>query len=130
MSVDATPDGLCTGRHVKVGVGRDYADVSVVRGTYRGGTNSVLSVSVSSEIIDDVRGFAVAGKRGRGQLVQYQTLGGMKRWRGMDSAGSSLSGMSQTMGRLGERRTAGIMGIPEPPPEGDVPHQQPQQQQQ
>ena len=28
---------LCTGRHVKVGVGRDYADVAVLRGTYQGG---------------------------------------------------------------------------------------------
>ena len=32
---DARPH--CTGAHVKVGVGRDYADVAVLRGTYQGG---------------------------------------------------------------------------------------------
>lgn len=128
VSVDATHGGLCTGRHIKVGVGRDYADVSVVRGTYRGGVTSNLSVSVTSEAIDDERGFAVAGKRSRGQLVQYQALGGMKRWQGADVSG--LSGMSQTSGRLGERRSGGLPGVPEAPREGEIPYQQPQQQQQ
>jgi hypothetical protein len=128
VRVDATHGGLCTGRHVKVGVGRDYADVSVVRGTYRGGVTSHLTVSVSSEQIDEERGLAVSGKRTRGQLVQYQALGGMKRWRGAD--GSALSGMSQTSGRLGERRIGGVLGMPEAPKEGEIPHQQPQQQQQ
>ena len=37
VGIDATLGHPCTGRHVKVGVGRDYADVAVLRGTYHGG---------------------------------------------------------------------------------------------
>ena len=37
----------CTGRHVKVGVGRDYADVAVLRGTYQGGGQATLEVQVT-----------------------------------------------------------------------------------
>lgn len=33
-------------RHVRVAVGRDYADVPPTRGIYKGGTTSTLEVSV------------------------------------------------------------------------------------
>ncbi len=52
VGIDATLGRLCTGRHVKVGVGRDYADVAVLRGTYHGGGEATLEVSVSSESLD------------------------------------------------------------------------------
>ena len=34
-------------RHIRVAVGRDYADVPPTRGTYKGGAQSELAISVS-----------------------------------------------------------------------------------
>ena len=49
LGVDATLGTPCTGRHVKLGVGRDYADVAVLRGTYQGGGHAELAVEVTCE---------------------------------------------------------------------------------
>ena len=49
LGVDATLGTPCTGRHVKLGVGRDYADVAVLRGTYQGGGHAELEVEVTCE---------------------------------------------------------------------------------
>ena len=60
LGLDATLGTPCTGRHVKIAVGRDYADVSVVRGTYRGQAEAMLEVEVRGTIIDDGWGLAAA----------------------------------------------------------------------
>ena len=44
---DPTNDCDCNERHILVAVGRDYADVPPVRGTFRGNTDSTLSTNVS-----------------------------------------------------------------------------------
>lgn len=44
---DPANDCDCDERHVKVAVGRDYADVPPVRGTFRGNTDSTLTTRVS-----------------------------------------------------------------------------------
>jgi transglutaminase-like putative cysteine protease len=49
---DPTNDMLCSDRHIRVAVGRDYADVPPARGVYKGGGESQLSVSVSVNLSD------------------------------------------------------------------------------
>ena len=74
IGVDPTAGAPCTGRHVKVAVGRDYADVSVVRGTYRGGGAAAMEVTV--EVGAGWSGGRHArGRRPRGRaaMIQYQT---------------------------------------------------------
>lgn len=44
--LDPTNNCLTVGQHVKVAVGRDYADVSPIKGTYRGVGKRVLTVEV------------------------------------------------------------------------------------
>lgn len=44
--LDPTNDGQPDGRYVKIAVGRDYADVSPLRGTYRGTPERKMSVDV------------------------------------------------------------------------------------
>ncbi len=75
VGFDATRPGLCTGRHVKIGVGRDYADVSVLRGTYQGGAKAELEVEVTSEILaGDAVSSAGRRRRAHGRLVSFQNL--------------------------------------------------------
>jgi transglutaminase-like putative cysteine protease len=46
IGVDPTHDSEAGVRHVRMAVGRDYADVPPSRGTFKGQTSSALSVSV------------------------------------------------------------------------------------
>ena len=130
LGIDPTADMACTGRHIKLAVGRDYADVSVVRGTYRGGAASGLEVTVRSEVVEGARGLVMASGRGRRELVQYQTLGAMKQLQRLGTMTQSLETMTQTLGSMSQSLTDPIPGMREPAEEGDKPRQQPQQQQQ
>jgi transglutaminase-like putative cysteine protease len=47
IGFDPTNDILAGDRHIRVAVGRDYADVPPTRGTYKGGAQSELAISVS-----------------------------------------------------------------------------------
>ncbi len=47
IGFDPTNDILAGERHIRVAVGRDYADVPPTRGTYKGGGESELAISVS-----------------------------------------------------------------------------------
>ncbi|NJM39609.1 MAG: transglutaminase family protein [Anaerolineae bacterium] len=47
VSLDPTHDRQQTGNYVRVGVGRDYADVPPTRGTYKGSGKETLDVQVS-----------------------------------------------------------------------------------
>ena len=127
VGVDATLGTSCTGRHVKVAVGRDYADVSVVRGTYRGGAEATLTVEVRGAVRDDGRDVATVRlthpDRSRGKLIQYQTVGAM-------SQRMRLGAMTQTMGTMTQTMGADATGMPTQTDESEVPRQQPQQQQQ
>jgi transglutaminase-like putative cysteine protease len=130
VGVDPTSGGPCTGRHVKVSAGRDYADVAVVRGTYRGGVASDLEVTVHSEMIGDLRGITLSHGHRRGELVQYQTLGAMKQLQRLGAMSQSLGGMAQTMTGTGAVWPAMPASMRDPGVEQGVPRQQPQQQQQ
>ena len=46
VAFDPTNNCLGEGRHIKVAIGRDYADVPPTRGVYKGGSHSELSVAV------------------------------------------------------------------------------------
>jgi transglutaminase-like putative cysteine protease len=129
VGIDATLGLLCTGRHVKVGVGRDYADVAVLRGTYHGGGEATLEVSVSSESLDgtaDLGGLGGDGDSGRGRLVAFQNLGTLRQYQ------RRTIPLRPAVALLPPR--AGIDDLPPPraQPVGaeDVPTQQPRQQQQ
>lgn len=134
IGFDATSGGRCTGRHVKIGVGRDYADVSVMRGTYRGGTSAALEVSVRTETLTGARALVsmkgAGGARGRGELIQYQSLGAIKQLQRLRAMSQSLTAMAQSIDQLSKAIEGGLPGIPEPSSEQGAPHQQPQQQQQ
>jgi transglutaminase-like putative cysteine protease len=128
IGVDATLGEPCTGRHVKLGVGRDYADVAVLRGTYQGGGEAALDVRVTSEELGPAGAIGELAFRGEGsgrRLVAIQNLGALRQFqRG--------TVMLQSVGGLGH--TLALEDIP--PPRGqrrgedEVPSQQPQQQQQ
>lgn len=47
IGFDPTNDILAAERHIRVAVGRDYADVPPTRGTYKGNADSELAISVS-----------------------------------------------------------------------------------
>jgi transglutaminase-like putative cysteine protease len=49
---DPTNDTLCGERHIRVAVGRDYAEVPPTRGVYKGGGESELSVAVTVSLSD------------------------------------------------------------------------------
>ncbi len=127
VGVDATLGAPCTGRHVKVAVGRDYADVAVVRGTYRGGGEATLDVEVRGTVRDD--GYALTAShlpeqaRMWGKLIQFQTVGAM-------SQRMRLGAMSQTMGTMTQTLPPDDLAMPSQTDEPAVPRQQPQQQQQ
>lgn len=125
LGMDPTVGTRCTGRHVKVAVGRDYADVPPLRGTYRGGGEAALEVTVHGEILDDARVAAARralAERGRGRLVQYQTLGAAAQLQ-------RLGAMTQTLGAMTQTLTW-PNGSPRQYEDTEVPRQQPQQQQQ
>lgn len=52
VGFDPTNDTLAGSRHIRVAVGRDYADVPPTRGTFRGGAESDLSVTVNVSLSD------------------------------------------------------------------------------
>lgn len=127
VGVDATLGAPCTGRHVKIAVGRDYADVAVVRGTYRGGAEAMMTVEVHGTVRDESQGLTMpraAGRdRTRGKLIQYQTVGAMSQLQ-------RLGAMTQTLGTMTQTLHAEPGYLPGQSDEPDVPRQQPQQQQQ
>ncbi len=126
VALDPTAGLPCTGRHVKLAVGRDYADVAVVRGTYRGGGIAELDVEVNGTVLDAtpslVSGHGIGGGR-RGELVQFQRIGALKQFQRLDAMTQSMAGMVQAMGRL-------PFDVPPQLEAPDAPRQQPQQQQQ
>jgi transglutaminase-like putative cysteine protease len=126
VGIDATLGAPCTGRHVKVAVGRDYADVAVVRGTYRGGGEAALTVAVQSAVRDSAHGLTTAPMPGRGRahgkLIQFQTVGAMSQLQ-------RLGAMTQTMGTMTQTLGTESGYLPGQPEETEVPRQQPQQQQ-
>ncbi|MBV9181069.1 MAG: transglutaminase family protein [Acidobacteria bacterium] len=52
IGFDPTNDLACGERHIRVAVGRDYADVPPTRGLYKGGGESELSVAVTVALSD------------------------------------------------------------------------------
>ncbi len=53
VGLDPTNDKLINDEFVKIGVGRDYRDVSPVRGVYKGLAQSVMSVNVAMEALSN-----------------------------------------------------------------------------
>lgn len=51
MGYDPTNDTLIDDRFARIGVGRDYRDVSPVRGVYKGALRSSMSVNVAMEAL-------------------------------------------------------------------------------
>ena len=134
VGVDATVGGPCTGRHVQIATGRDYADVAVVRGTYRGGADAALEVTVRGVVLDEAHALTTAwgaeARRGRGKLIQYQTLGTMRQMQRLGAIGQTPGTMTQTLGGMTQTLDAFPFGMPEQYDGTEVPRQQPQQQQQ
>lgn len=52
VGFDPTNDVLCGERHIRVAVGRDYAEVPPTRGVFKGGAESELSVAVTVALSD------------------------------------------------------------------------------
>ena len=128
IGIDPTAGRVCTGAYVKVGVGRDYADVSVLRGTYQGRVGAELEVHVESEAVDasdTIEQVRSGSGTHAGPLVATQNLGAMRQFRRGRFLRQSMGGMTQTMGSdewLPPRRQRAV--------EDEVPMQQPRQQQQ
>jgi transglutaminase-like putative cysteine protease len=127
VGLDATIGFPCTGRHVKLAVGRDYADVAVVRGTYRGGGNASLDVEVNGTLLDAtptlVSGHGIGRVGARGELMQFQRIGALKQIQRLGAMTQAMGSMVQTMARP-------AFDIPPQLEASDAPRQQPQQQQQ
>jgi len=49
IGLDPTNNRIAAERHIRAAVGRDYADVPPTRGTYKGGAESELAISVAVE---------------------------------------------------------------------------------
>jgi transglutaminase-like putative cysteine protease len=127
IGVDATLGTLCTGRHVKVGIGRDYADVAVLSGTYQGGGQATLDVEVSCETLggSDAMAQLRGGSAPIARLVAIQNLGAMRQFqRG--------TVMTQAMGGLTQTLPLDAMPPPRAQRTNDdaIPTEQPRQQQQ
>jgi transglutaminase-like putative cysteine protease len=127
LGIDATLGTLCTGQHVKAGVGRDYVDVAVLRGTYQGGGQAELDVQVSCEALGGVdRATQLRGNDDEpiARLVAIQNLGATRQFR--------RGVMTQAMG--GTTETLAVEELPPPRVQARLedgpPSQQPQQQQQ
>jgi hypothetical protein len=109
-------------------VGRDYADVAVLRGTYQGGGQAELEVEVTCESLG---GLGLAPHlRGSGdepstRLVAIQNLGAMRQFQRGAVMTQAMGGMTDTLS---------VEELPPPRaqlrPEDGPPSQQPQQQQQ
>lgn len=55
VGFDPTNNVICDdGRHIRVGIGRDYADVPPTRGIFKGDAESSLHVEVKVEALDDL----------------------------------------------------------------------------
>jgi hypothetical protein len=128
VGYDATAGTPATGRHVKLAVGRDYADVTVLRGTYQGGGEARLTVAVEAETLGGHGSPAAVGggvDRARGQLIQFQDLGAMRQFQRAGGGMQTLGTMSQSFG------TYSPSDMPSQRLAADgVPSRQPQQQQQ
>jgi transglutaminase-like putative cysteine protease len=128
LGVDATLGSHCTGQHVKIGVGRDYADVAVLRGTYKGGGRAELEVGVSCETVGGVEPREPDDwpDERYGRLMAIQNLGAMRRFQ---------QGAVPTQTHGGRRATLSD-DLPLPPPRAqnrdadEAPSEQPYQQQQ
>jgi hypothetical protein len=86
----------------------------------------LLDVTVHGAVRGDARALTAArasDDRGRGRLIQYQTLGAMKQLQRLGAMSQTLGTMTQTLGTLPDG-SHGQSGEP------DAPRQQPQQQQQ
>ncbi len=127
IGVDATLGTHCTGQHVKIGVGRDYSDVAVLRGTYKGGGAAELDVVVTCETVggdDPVSQLRGGASLPHGRLVAIQNLGAMRRFQ----QGAVL------VPAMGGVQIAASDEVPPPRAqnrhENDTPSEQPYQQQQ
>jgi transglutaminase-like putative cysteine protease len=129
LGVDSTLGTHCTGQHVKIGVGRDYADVAVLRGTYQGGGRAELEVRVNCETIGDsdvVQQTSSGGNEPHGRVMAIQNLGAMRRFQQGAVLTQAMGGMRQALSE----------DLPLPPPRAQTrsadgaPSQQPHQQQQ
>ena len=128
VGLDPTLGERCSGRHIKLGSGRDYADVTVLRGTYQGGGEAVLEVEVTCESLGELGPSSqpqVVRDEHAGRLVAIQNLGAMRQYQRGAVMVQAMGGMTQTL-TLDE--------LPPPRsqvrPEDGPPSQQPQQQQQ
>ena len=109
-------------------MGRDYADVAVLRGTYQGGGHAELEVEVTCESLGELgeaphlRG---SGDEPTARLVAIQNLGAMRQFQRGAVMTQAMGGMTQTLS---------VDELPPPRaqlrPEDGPPSQQPQQQQQ
>jgi transglutaminase-like putative cysteine protease len=127
VAVDATIGTRCTGRHVIVGMGRDYADVAVLSGTYQGGGHATLDVQVECQTLggSDAMAQLRGGSAPIARLVAIQNLGAMRQFqRG--------TVMTQAMGGLTQTLPLDAMPPPreQPTTANDIPSEQPRQQQQ
>jgi transglutaminase-like putative cysteine protease len=129
IGVDCTLGTHCTGQHVKIGVGRDYADVAVLRGTYQGGGHAELEVSVTCETLAGGEGMAhLSGGNGQvqGRLMAIQNLAAMRLFQRGNSPTPAMGGRRENLAD----------DLPLPPPRAQsraddgAPSQQPHQQQQ
>lgn len=128
IGVDATLGTPCTGQHVKLGVGRDYADVAVLRGTYHGGGRAELEVEVTCESLGGLGEGAQTSSRVDepvARLVAIQNLGAMRQYQRGAVMTQAMGGMTQEVA-LEELPPLREQLRPEDGP----PSQQPQQQQQ
>jgi transglutaminase-like putative cysteine protease len=53
LDLDPTNDRIPGVEHVRLAVGRDFADVTPLRGVVRGGGRHVLRVGVTTRAVDD-----------------------------------------------------------------------------
>jgi transglutaminase-like putative cysteine protease len=127
VAVDATIGTRCTGRHVTVGIGRDYADVAVLSGTYQGGGSATLEVEVTCETLGGADAMAQlrGGSAPIARLVAIQNLGAMRQFQRGTVMTQAMGGLTQTL----------PLDVMPPPREqrsaGDAPpSSQPRQQQQ
>ena len=109
-------------------MGRDYADVAVLRGTYQGGGHAELEVEVTCEAlggVDPAAHLRDGDDEPIARLVAIQNLGAMRQFqRG--------AVMTQAMGGMTETLAVDELPPPRVQPrlEDGPPSQQPQQQQQ
>jgi transglutaminase-like putative cysteine protease len=127
MAVDATIGTRCTGRHVIVGMGRDYADVAVLSGTYQGGGQATLDVQVTCETLggSDAMAQLRGGSVPIARLVAIQNLGAMRQFQRGTVMTQAMGGLTQTLP---------LDSMPPPREQrstaNDIPTEQPRQQQQ